>query len=121
MTYETLLDEALAALPEFKKKYDLLVKEDIIDEESGMHIVFGYVFTPMLEEAIQAGNNADIQEMCDFLEKMAASDDVHVQEVCDQSVLERICSIYPDKKIIPFIGNETYQGLLAVRQYIDEP
>ena len=121
MTYESVLDTAFKELPEFKNEYDDFVSKDIIDNNSGMHIVFSYVFVPMVEKNIKANDKRKLRKICDFLEKMAASNDEEVQAICDQSILEVLCGEYQDKILIPLFGEKTLEGLYSVRQYILEP
>lgn len=118
MTYETLLSDTLKAIPEFQTEYNRNIAQDDIDEESGMHIVFGYVFTPLLETALK-NNQKLAKDMFLFLEKMENSSDLRVQEVCEQSVLEAICGNYPIKKIWPIAGEKTKEGIKVISQYMD--
>lgn len=118
MTYENLLSDALDALPELKKEYENNLKDDIIDEDSGMHVVFGFVFEPMLSNAIK-NNKPLAKKMFDYLEKMADSDDVHVQEVCDQSVLEALYGEHPAGVLWPLMQKKTREGYTAVSYYMN--
>ena len=88
LTYDTLIEEALEALPLFRERYERETAAGMIDTDDGKHIIFGLVFTPMLEELIRNNTQPELQKALDFLEKMASSEDGRVVEVCDQSVLE---------------------------------
>lgn len=121
MTYETLLEDALNTLPAFKKEYVKNIDGNIIDKDAGMHVVFGYVFVPVLEKALDEKDKPTIHELFDYLEKMSLCEDSDVVAVCDQSVLEIICGEYKDKTLLPYMGKGTTEGLNTVRQYIMEP
>jgi len=119
LTYENLLDEVLQELPEFKDAYNKELSEDSIDKDSDLHIVFSYVFVPLLSEAIKAKSELTTK-MFNFLEKMASSHDHLVQEVCDFTVLEELCDEFKDSEIYSYFGESTKKGFFAVRQYIGD-
>ena len=117
MTYETLLNDALSKIPEFKTEYDIAINRDYIDTDAGLHIVFGFVFTPLLEKALES-NKELAKRMFDYLEEMSQSDDSEVVSVCDQSVLEALCGEYNDNVLLQLSGDSTKEGLRYVRTYI---
>ena len=118
LTYDSLVQEALKAVPAFAKEYRRLISEDIIDYEDGNHIVFGYAFTPILITAMKNHDETVVRSMFDFLEQMASSDDGLVVEVCDQSVLEALNDEYDLNKIRFLMGPKTQEGADAVKQYM---
>ena len=71
LTYDNLIPEALQILPNFKREYDQLITEDMIDIDSGKHIFFGYAFTPLLSDALKKNDMKTATAMFSFLEKMA--------------------------------------------------
>lgn len=107
LRYDVVVNEAKTAIPEFKEKYDSLIKENILDEDDGVHIVFGYAFVPVLLDAIQKKNEALIKRMFDFLELMVKSPDKECGAVCDFSVLEAINGEVPDEVLYSYMGPET--------------
>lgn len=115
---DNLIEEAKTKLPLFSKEYDRQVKEDIIDFETGNHIVFSYVFTPILVEAIREKQTCDIVPLFSFLEEMASSDDDAVVEVCDQSVLEVLNDEFDDCDIIGYMKPNTKEGFVALKGYM---
>lgn len=117
MRYNTILQEAYKELPEFQKRAELFRKNGEIDEDTGVHIVFEYAFTPLLKEELRNGSLLS-KRMLAFLEKMASSKDRLVQEVCDQSVLEPLADEFEDDAIYPLLHTKTKEGYGAVRQYI---
>lgn len=118
LTYDNLIQEAQNNLPMFKTKYNQLVEDDVIDTESGKHIVFGYAFTPVLSEAIAKDDEETAKKMFLFLEQMASSEDNLVVEVCDQSVLEVLNDQFDDKVLKRYMGTNTRDGFKAIKQYM---
>lgn len=117
LTYDNLLENA-KKIVEFSKLYNRLVADDEIDKDTGNHIVFSYVFNPLLFNAIKSGNTKLTKELLDFLENMAKSKDNLVQEVCDFTVLEELQSIIPQTTLYPLLGEKTKEGFIATRQYL---
>ena len=118
LTYETLTEQALEALPLFRERYDREIAAETVDADDGKHIIFGLVFTPMLEELIRANKQPELRQTLDFLETMASSDDNLVVEVCDQSVLEAIYGEFPHEKIRKMLGKETQKGYDALQSFM---
>lgn len=118
MTYKNLLEDSLKALPEFETEYEKNIEADVIDKESGMHIVFGYIFEPMLSKAIKQDRKL-ATKMFDFLEQMAGSEDVRVQEVCDQAVLEALYWEHTSTILWPMMKEKTRDGYKAVSEYMN--
>ncbi|MBO5514199.1 MAG: hypothetical protein J6D57_10420 [Mogibacterium sp.] len=118
LTYDNLIQEAQTELPNFKTKYDQLIEDDVIDTESGKHIVFGYAFTPALSEAITNKDEETAKKMFLFLEKMASSEDNRVVEVCDQSVLEELNDEFDENTLKRYMRANTAEGYKALKQYM---
>lgn len=118
LTYENLVFSANERIPEVKEYYDALVKKDVIDSKSGNHIVFGYVYVPVLTDAIKSDKTELVKNMFSFLEEMASSDDGHIVEVCDQSVLEALNDEFDDKLLFPLMGENTKVGFAALKSYM---
>ena len=116
ITYDNLVEQTKKRITSFAYEYDDMIRKDIIDSDSGNHIVFGYVFTPLLIKKIK-NNDPEIDLYFSFLEDMAASNDVYVAEVCDQSVIE---SLYDEfgNDIEKYMGEKTKEGLSAVKEYM---
>ena len=121
LTYNNLVQKALLRLPTFKIKYDEMIKEDVLDVDSGMHIVFGYVFTPILKEAIINCDKKTTRDFFSFLEQMASSDDNLFVEVCDQSVLEELNDDFDGEDLYKYMGPKTKIGFEAIKQYMNQP
>lgn len=69
LTYDTLIEEALEALPLFRERYERETAAGMIDSDDGKHIIIGLVFTPVLEELIRNNTQPELQKALDFLEK----------------------------------------------------
>ncbi len=119
LTYDNLIQEAQYALPMFKAKYNQLIEADEIDTKSGMHIVFGYAFTPILIEAIKNNDKEVAKIMFSFLERMASSKDNLVVEVCDQSVLEVLNDEFDEGVLSEYMGTNTQNGFRTIKQYMN--
>lgn len=77
------------ATPELEQAY----KEELEDwdEFPGNHNIFGNVLNPFLVELLEQPNKENLkQRIFDFLELMALSEDVKVQEILIVTVLERL-------------------------------
>ncbi len=118
LTYENLVFSANERIPEVKEYYDALIKKDVIDSKSGNHIVFGYVYVPVLTDAIKNGKKELVKNMFAFLEEMASSGEHRIEEVCDQSVLEALNDEFDDELLIPLMGENTKVGFAALKQYM---
>lgn len=118
LTYDTLTEQALEALPLFRERYDREIASGTVDADDGKHIIFSLVFTPMLEELIRNNTQPVLSETLDFLEKMASSEDRLVVEVCDQSVLEILNGEFTDSKLRRLFGEETQKGFDALKMYM---
>ena len=118
LTYDNLITEAQIELPNFKTKYNQLIEDNMIDTESGKHIVFGYVFTPLLLEALTNNDEETVTTMFSFLEEMACSKDNRVVEVCDQSVLERLNDEFDENILKKYMGTNTSKGYKALKRFM---
>ena len=119
LTYDTLLAEALNAFPDFKQMYNKLVAEDVIDSESGNHIVFSYAFVPVLVDAIQTGKDKLVTEMLAFVEEMAKCEDPLVGEVCDFTILEELNDVIDDAVLVPLLGKEALVDFKLIKRYME--
>jgi len=119
ITYENLLQNALSVLPEFKHEYEDLIERNIIDKESGNHILFSYIFVPIALETLKQGNEEMKQRYFNFLENMAASKDVRVTEVCDFTVLEELYWQADKNDLWNALGHYSRKGLMTVSTYME--
>ncbi len=117
LNYDNILQKALEAIPEFKTKYEDLIKRRVLYHDSGMHIVFAYAFEPLLEDAIRNKNEMVIKVCFDFIEQMCSASDHLVVEVCDQSILEALNDEFDEKTLRPLMGKNTKDGYNAIKRF----
>lgn len=121
LQYEQLDQELLKSIPELGPLYDKEM-EWWKDEKPGAHIIFGDLLNPFLHWLLEEGvNQALIRRIFIFLEKMANSSDVRVQEVVAVTVLEALM----DKKIIlekakEYMGQSTMRVLTDLEKFWDK-
>ena len=90
----------------------------MIDSESGNHIIFSYVFVPVLLNALKQNDNNTVTKMFDFLEEMSESNDLNVIEVCDQAVLEELNDEVDESVLYRYMGNKTKEGFEFIKTYM---
>lgn len=118
MTNFNLIDRAKKEVPGFREEYEKMVDEDVIDEETGAHIVFSYIFIPIAKKSIEEKNVEVRDKVFDFIEEMAESKDHTVSEVCDFTVMEELYDEYPTDVLIPLLGKESKKSLSAISRYM---
>lgn len=118
ITGKNLIKTAMAELPEFKEEYEKQIAEDIIDDETGLHIVFEYAFDPLVIEAVQSKDTEKCKRFFDFIEKMAESRDDDVMEVTDFSVMERLIGDIGKAELVKHLGKYSMESFEQVGQYM---
>lgn len=118
MTYDALIETAMAKLPEFKTEYERQVAEDIIDSETGVHIVFEYVFDPLVIKAVKEKNDDLCRRFFAFVELIASDENLRVSEVCDVSIIERLYGELKPEEIIPYLGKSSRESYDQVGTYM---
>ena len=118
ITYDNLIKTTKVKIPLFAIRYDDMLHKDIIDKEAGNHIVFNYVFTPILIDLIENKEEEEIKKFFSFVEEMASSEDIRVTEVCDQSILELLYDEFGDD-IEEYFGEKTKEGFNAIKEYMN--
>lgn len=87
MNYETVFDDFSAALPEKGREIGARMKREDIEAGEGMHVVFSEAILPLVLEWVAAGDPC-AERAFTFFDSMADSEDVHVGELLDFTVLE---------------------------------
>ncbi|MFW6377260.1 MAG: DUF7674 family protein [bacterium] len=118
MDYNNLSNCLLIEIPEIKEMYEEELK--LWDEYPGNHNIFGDVVNPYLIDLLNENNDKKLlKRIFSFLEKMANSKDVKVQEVLTVTVLERLGD---DKKILSksyeYMEKETKQFSVEVEKWL---
>jgi hypothetical protein len=87
MTADTFEAALVADLPELAS--DLRALQDSWgDDKPGLHIVVGDVLAPYVKQSVDASDGARLQNVCDFLERMATSPDEQLVNALAVSLLE---------------------------------
>ncbi|GAA0086273.1 hypothetical protein UT300007_27120 [Clostridium sp. CTA-7] len=93
MKYDSLIEDIFKAIPELREEYNSKAEENLIDEETGVHIVFGVIIVPYLVELLKKENDKYkevIRRTFIFFEEMAKNDDVLIQEVLEFTIIETL-------------------------------
>ncbi|BCN29084.1 DUF7674 family protein [Anaeromicropila herbilytica] len=88
MEYDNLYLEFKKEVPECLGFFDKKETDNLVDDTVGVHISFGMVVVPYICNIINDKKTEEIKKVFDFIEKMAVSKDIKVQEVLDFTVLE---------------------------------
>lgn len=117
MNYNNLITDVCNEFNEIKTLYTIELEKDNLDYESGPHTVFSFVFVPLLKNAIK-NNDILAKKMFKYLEKMENSEDLHVSEVAEFTVLEEIADNFSDEEVVPYMGAKTLESFNLIRRYI---
>lgn len=118
MNYETLVERALEEIPEFNSFYYSELENNNLFEDSGVHVVFSYVFVPLFTRAIKSNNQELVKRLSEFLEKMEESDDVLVQEVSAFTVIEELADEFSSAELDEHLLPNSLKSSREIRQYI---
>ena len=105
--YEGLTDLLAARVPELREQIDT-VRRLWEPDVPGQHVVYGDILIPYLVTLLNASHDTeDLQELFAFIEELAKSPDVHVQEVVAFTILEGLLGENLLEKARPFMGPAT--------------
>lgn len=120
MEYENLVDIARYDVPEFDDEYKKMINDGTLDADSGIHIVFSYVFVPLVIDAINSDNQDLEKRLFNFIEKMAESKDKKISEVVDFTIMEELHDNIPTEKLVSLLsGDESKRSLSCVLGYMN--
>lgn len=115
LNYKNIVQELLHLIPQLKPLYDKEL-EELWQEEGELppHIAFGDILCPLLIELLSKEmtlENEKLQnEIFQYLENMALSNEVEVQEVVCVTVMARLGDeTWVLKKALKYMGKETKQ------------
>ncbi len=121
MVYENLYTEFVDMFLDDKTWFEEECQKKAIDDEDGMHIVFGMVVVPyILEKAISYPSK--LQLAFDYIEKMESSGDPSIAEVVEFSILENLIGVDETKmrKCVGCMGMETKKAYDDLRKWFNK-
>ena len=117
MTYDNLFSEFCEI---FKNDEEIIsgIQTDLsINDDDGMHVLFGMVITPFVINLIETENLIEIEKAFDFFEKMDLSGNSNICEVLEFSVLENLISSPVFPKCKKYMLPETRKSCEAIEQW----
>ncbi|WP_391557912.1 hypothetical protein [Robertmurraya sp.] len=125
LTYNNIVQEMLKIIPQLQPLYDKELEE--LWQEEGLilpHIAFGDILNPFLISLLQKPQELTkddeklLSKIFNFLENMALSEDVKIQEVVSVTVMARIGDdISILKNALKYMGNETKKLSRKIEEY----
>ena len=119
MKYESLYRDFISLFPEDKSFFDNLCKDQSVDEEDGMHVVFGFVIVPYIRDIVKK-NPDKTKKAFDFFEKMENCGEPKIAEVLEFSVLEDLLA--DDKELVSlyssYFGEETAKAATKLMKWV---
>ena len=106
MTYETVIDEALAHIPELRA----MDTYHFLDEDPPLtYVVFGSLLIPVLENALNTGDLKVILRICAFLEEASESSrhDGGLEALIQVEIGEWLGITSFEEQVSPWLGPET--------------
>ncbi len=119
MEYNDLYRVFKQEIPEGLNFLQTMEKENLIDETDGMHIIFGMIIVPYILYCIRHENVLEVRKIFSFLERMAVTEDVKVNEVLDFTVLEKLVDEGQDviDKCKQYMGINTLKHCEEIEKY----
>lgn len=120
MEYNNLYNEFLELFPEDAVMLNRKAAELSVETSDGMHVMFGTVVVPFVVQLVEKKDADKLKLAFEFFERMATSDDPHISEVLEFTVLEDIVSL--DKGYLDccksYMGSETRKSCQSVEKYM---
>lgn len=95
VSYETFDEALVMAIPELADRL-AQEREWWVEEKPAPHVIVGDILTPYVLQSQSTGDEAALSRALKFLEELALSDDVRVQELAAFSFLERLLADSPE-------------------------
>lgn len=128
LTYENIVENLFKRFPELKQRYmeDIEWIQDTFADKSskGQTVYFDKCFCDYIGRNIvlEPNNLCRLNQIFTFLEEMASSDDVDVQNLLQVTVLEYLGSWFQlQSKALQLMGPNTLKLFNVVKQYLAEP
>lgn len=120
MEYILLYKKFQNEFPELNDILNSISEERNVDEEDGMHVIFGMVVTEVIAQLIESNNSEELLKVFSFLEKMANSNDTKICEVLEFSLIEDFISRGKEylSKCKKYMQEETLRCCLSVETYM---
>lgn len=121
MTYDTLYIDFIKRIPESESYCSLKAKENLIDDLTGIYVVFGMIIVPFIIRTKESKNNSTLLKVFDFLEEMAECEDAKIGEVLDFTILEQLVDHGGNalEGFKPYMKKKTLEHCEAVELYFN--
>lgn len=92
MNYDDLYKAIKEEIPEGLSFFEMKEKENLVDENDGMHVIFGMVIVPYIFHIMHNKEKFEfeINKIFIFLEKMATCEDIKINEILEFTILEQL-------------------------------
>ena len=118
MKYEELYRDFIALFPEDKEYFEKQCLENDVEEEDGMHIMFGLVVLPFIKRIVRESKDKS-KKAFEFIEQMEKSGNSQIAEVVEFTILEDLVSNEKDSidMYSVYFGDETKLAAEAVGKW----
>lgn len=87
ITYENVSHMLVEYLPEFAERYQSELKW-WGNRKPGPHVVYGDILNPYIDQLLRSGDEPRLRRLFDFIEVLAGSPDLRIQELVAVTVCE---------------------------------
>lgn len=118
MEYGNLYREFISLFPDDQSFFEERCMENDVDEDEGMHIMFGFVIIPFLIKIVRESTEKS-KIAFDYIEKMEKSNDSQIAEVVEFTILEYLVSNERESLQLysKYFGEETAKAAEAVGKW----
>lgn len=93
MEYQYLYHEFLRRVPGDAAMLNGVAEEISVGDADSMHVIFGLVVDPYIEQLVRERNAEKLQPVFGFLEEMASAEDWQITEVLEFTILEDLAAL----------------------------
>ena len=118
MKYEKLYRDFIELFPDDKDYFERIRLENDVEENEGMHIMFGFVVLPFIKKIVRESEEKS-KTAFDFFEKMEKSGDSKIAEVVEFTILEDLISNERESFELysVYFGDETKLAVQAIAKW----
>lgn len=120
MKYEELYEDFKEVVPDSKEYLENVEADLGLDNSDGMHVLFGSAVRPYIYDTMKRGDTSNLDLIAAFIEAMETSDDIHVTEVAEQSIMEYLLG--QDRALVEKYGDiwgeKTKEGFISVGRFV---